>query len=61
MPESCQVAKKMLATLGLDYKSIHACPNDHVLFRKELANEEKFPTCDAPCYHLDVQGDKIPN
>ena len=34
MPESCQVAKKILTTLGLDYKSMHAYPNDHVLFQK---------------------------
>ena len=32
MSESCQVAKKTLTTLGLDYESIHACPNDLVLF-----------------------------
>ena len=38
MPESRTEAKKTLATLGLDYEGIHACPNDHVLFKKELAN-----------------------
>ena len=43
MPESCQVAKKTLIAVGLDYKSIHACPNDHVLFQKELAKEEQRP------------------
>ena len=32
MPESRQVAKNTLTTLGLDYNSIHAYPNDHVLF-----------------------------
>ena len=61
MPESHQVAKKMLTMLGLDYKSIHSCPNDHPLFQKELANEEQCPQCDASCCCKDVQGNKIPN
>ena len=61
MPNSHFAAKKILATLGLDYESIHACSNDHVLIKKELANQEKCHVCDAPCYHQDVQGDKIPN
>ena len=50
MSESCNEAKKTLATLGLDYECIHACPNDHVLFRKELANEVLCPQCGASRY-----------
>ena len=61
MCDSCSVAKKMLETLGLDYEIIHAFLNDHILFKKELANEEKCSTCDASHYCKDVQGDKIPN
>ena len=58
MPKSHQVAKKTLTTLGLDYESLHACPNDHVLFQKELTNEEQCPQCDASLYHKDVQEKK---
>ena len=32
VPKSCQVAKKTLTMLGLEYESIHDYPNDHVLF-----------------------------
>ena len=39
MRESRLVGKNKLTTLGLDYKSIHACPNDHVLFKKDLEND----------------------
>ncbi|MCO5556418.1 hypothetical protein L7F22_009967 [Adiantum nelumboides] len=60
MPESRNAAKKTLATLGLDYESIHACPNDHVLFRKELAKEVHCPQCHASRYREDVQGNKVP-
>ena len=54
MPESRQVEKKVLARPDLDYKSIHAYSNDHVLFRKVLANEEKFPQYDSSCYCKDA-------
>ena len=47
MSESHNKAKKTLGTLGLNYESIHACPNDHVLFKKELANEVLCPQCGA--------------
>ncbi|MCO5549938.1 hypothetical protein L7F22_003415 [Adiantum nelumboides] len=60
MPESRNAAKKTLATLGLDYESIHACPNDHVLFKKELAKEVHCPQCHASRYREDVQGNKVP-
>ncbi|MCO5614782.1 hypothetical protein L7F22_069066 [Adiantum nelumboides] len=60
MPESRNAAKKTLATLGLDYESIHACPNDHVLFRKELAKEVHCPQCHASRFREDVQGNKVP-
>ena len=61
MPESRSAGKRILTTLGLDYESIHVCPNDHVLFKKELANKVKCPTCAAPRYREDLQGDRIPN
>ena len=32
MPQSQDEARKMLVTIGLDYKIIHACPNDCVLY-----------------------------
>ena len=50
MPESHNEAKKTLATLGLDYEIIHACPNDHVFSRKDLENEVQCPRCSASRY-----------
>ena len=40
---------------------MHACPNDHVLFRKELANEVLCLQCGASRYQEDVQGNKVPS
>ncbi|XP_062118376.1 uncharacterized protein LOC133831994 [Humulus lupulus] len=45
MPSSLYEAKKTLCTLGMDYKKIHACPNDCVLYRNNLENATECPTC----------------
>ncbi|XP_057775556.1 uncharacterized protein LOC130994528 [Salvia miltiorrhiza] len=45
LPESLYAAKKTLSTLGLDYKKIHACPNDCILYRKEFKDANDCPTC----------------
>ena len=36
MPLSMYEAKKTLNALGMEYKKIHACPNDCILYRNEL-------------------------
>ena len=38
-------AKKTLNALGMEYKKIHACPNDCILYRNELKNASSCPTC----------------
>ena len=43
LPLSMYVAKKTNA-LGMEYEKIHACPNDCVLYRKELKNASLCPT-----------------
>ena len=53
-------ARKILQKLGVDYETIHACLNDCVLFRKEYAELEKFPTCGTNRYRKDLQGSTVP-
>ena len=38
------VAKKTSNSLGKEYEKIHACPNDCVLYRKEMKNASLCPT-----------------
>ena len=38
-------AKKMLGALGMEYKKVHACPNDCCLYRKEYVNAIVCPEC----------------
>ena len=45
MPKSRDVAKKILADVGMDYTTIHACQNDCILFKGEYANLDVCPKC----------------
>ena len=36
--------KKKLNALGMEYKKIHGCPNDCVLYRNELKDASSCPT-----------------
>ena len=45
MPLSMYEAKKALNALEMEYKKIHACPNDFILYRKELNDASSCPPC----------------
>ena len=50
LPNSHYEAKKILCPVGLEYKKIHACRNDCVLYRKEFAELRNCPTCGVSRY-----------
>nr|KYP31792.1 hypothetical protein KK1_047711 [Cajanus cajan]KYP31793.1 hypothetical protein KK1_047712 [Cajanus cajan] len=37
--------KKILCLMGLEYKKIHACSNDYVLYTNDFATLKVCPTC----------------
>ncbi|XP_062099684.1 uncharacterized protein LOC133805518 [Humulus lupulus] len=45
MPLSFYEAKKTLRFLGMQYEKINACPNDCILYRKRLVDENACLTC----------------
>ena len=49
-PPSHYEAKKLVRKLGLNYNTIHACKNDHYLFRIELKNAKECPQCEESRY-----------
>ncbi|KAL7255722.1 hypothetical protein ACSBR1_009779 [Camellia fascicularis] len=62
LPCSYNEAKQIIRDLGLDYKKIHVCKNDCVLFWKEYENEDECPTYKAPRYKVRKgKGKKIPH
>jgi hypothetical protein len=47
VPKHYDEALSIIRKLGLGYVSIHVCPNNCVLFRKQFAKHDKCPKCDA--------------
>ena len=45
IPKTFYEVKKIIATLGLDYKKIDACPNDCILYYKDNEHLEECPKC----------------
>ncbi|XP_071677306.1 uncharacterized protein [Lolium perenne] len=45
--KSYEEALSIVGRLGLGYESIHVCPNNCVLFRKDYAKENNCPKCKA--------------
>ncbi|RVW72902.1 hypothetical protein CK203_056355 [Vitis vinifera] len=59
MPLSMYEAKKTLNALGMEYKKIHACPNDCILYRNELNEASSCPTCGMSRFKRMFQSPKI--
>jgi len=43
-------AKKILCPMGMEYKRIHACPNDCIFYRKEFEGLKKCSKCGLSRY-----------
>ncbi|CAH9081963.1 unnamed protein product, partial [Cuscuta epithymum] len=52
LPNRNYEAKKILCPLGMEYKRIHACPNDCILYRKEFEDLHKCPRCGLSRYKV---------
>ena len=45
LPKSFYDTKNIISGLGLSYEKIHVCPNECILYRKDLADAEICPKC----------------
>ena len=61
LPSTCREARQLLVELGVEYKQIHACQNDCILYRGEYQNKQECPVCKEKRYRTDVQSPTIPN
>ena len=50
LPKCNYDAKNLLCPMGFDFKKIHACPNDCILYQNEYANRTNCPTCGESRY-----------
>nr|XP_004492006.1 uncharacterized protein LOC101504571 [Cicer arietinum] len=51
-------AKKLLCPMDMEYRKIHACHNDYLLYRNEFEELTKCPRCGLSCYKM-KDGDSI--
>ena len=58
LPNSHYEAKKILCPVGLEYKKIHACPNDCILYRHEFQEMSKCPMCGTSWYKVKDEEEK---
>ncbi|KAL2340914.1 hypothetical protein Fmac_008854 [Flemingia macrophylla] len=50
LPNRYYEAKKILCPMGLEYKKIHACPNDCILYQGEFEGLDLCPRCGVSLY-----------
>ena len=50
LPNRNYEAKKILCPMGMEYKKIHACPNDCILYRKEFEFLKHSSKCGLSLY-----------
>jgi len=60
IPASYEEAKRNIRALGLGYNSIHVCPNNCVLFWKNLEKNDVCPVCGASRWKDNDGRKKIP-
>ena len=52
LPKNHYEAKNILCPVGMEYQKIHACPNDCILYRNELAKMRSCLTCGVSRYKV---------
>lgn len=41
---------KLMSPMGIEYKKIHICPNNCILYPNEQVDDEKYPRREISCY-----------
>ena len=60
LPNRNYEAKKVLCSMGMEYKKMHSCPNDCILYRNEYKDLRRCPRCGLSRYKVKVgQNDEI--
>ncbi|CAM8883581.1 unnamed protein product [Rhodiola kirilowii] len=55
LPNRTYEAKKVICPMGLEYKKIHACPDDCILYRNAYSDLKECPVCKASRYKLNKE------
>lgn len=60
LPSTCKDACQWLVELGIEYKKIHLCKNDCILYRDEYQYKVECLEYKERRYCTDVQGPTVP-
>ncbi|CAM8877143.1 unnamed protein product [Rhodiola kirilowii] len=55
LPNHSYEAKKIMCPMGIEYKKIHACPNDCILYRNTYKDMDECPMCKSSRYKLNKE------
>ena len=47
--------------IGVEYQSIDACSNNHIIYYGQYASEKKFPQCEISRYWTDQVTKEVPH
>jgi len=50
LPDHIYDTKKILCSIDINYKSIHTCPNDYILYRKNYESLKRCQVCEVDRY-----------
>jgi hypothetical protein len=60
LPCTYRELSAIMKDIGMEYKVIDACPNDHVIYYGKYASEVKFPQCQINRYRTDQVTQHVP-
>ena len=61
LPRTYRELSAILKEIGMEYQSIHACPNDHIIYYGQYASETNCPQCQFSRYWPDQLTKKVPH
>jgi hypothetical protein len=53
LPRTYRYLNSIMKDIGVDYQTIDACPNDHIIYYGQHASKKKFPQCLLSRYRTD--------
>ena len=60
LPRSYQELSVIMKYIGMEYQTIHACPNDHIIYHKQHEFATECPICHISRYQSDRLTKKVP-
>ena len=61
LPRTYRELSAILKEIGMEYQSIHACPNDDIIYYGQYASETNCPQCQINRYQTDQLTKKVPH